>query len=240
MSDKPTSRSNVPQRPQPTEEERQAMQSTMRTQMLYFVIMILLLFVYTVKGLRDIFAIPMTYILQPIIGFNYSEPIFTILIASLVTGFVNTIARHFYTDYFGIAEIQFRNRKLSERYREAIRTRNKKELDSIRLEQQRYMQQSMKYTTQQMKPTFATLILTVFIFAWLIGFMAHAETLPSIMARSPFGTGSLMHLYFGFYAWIGLYSLFSIVFTYPFQYGLKMLYLRRRVRNEDNYIGSSG
>ncbi|MEM0128043.1 MAG: EMC3/TMCO1 family protein [Thermoplasmatales archaeon] len=240
MSQRPVPQKQAQQRPQQTKEEQQAMQATMRTQMLYFVIMILLLFVYTIKGLRDIFAIPMIYILQPIIGFNYSEPIFTILIASLLTGFVNTIARHFYTDYFGMAEMQFKNKKLSERYREAIKSRNKQEMEAVRQEQQRSMQQSMKYTTQQMKPTFATLILTVFIFAWLIGFMAHAATLPSIMAKSPFGTGSLMHLYFGFYAWIGLYSLFSLVFTYPFQYGLKMLYLRRSVKNENNYIGSSG
>ena len=234
------SQRNVPQRPVQTREEQQAMQATMRTQMLYLLIMFLLLFVYTVKGLRDIFAIPMTYILQPVIGFNYSQPMLTILAAALITGVVNTVARHFYTDYFGLAEMQFRNKKLSERYREAVRTRNKQELDAVRMEQSKSMQQSMKYTSQQMKPTFATLILTVFIFAWLIGFMAQAKNNPAIVLYSPFGKGSLMHLYFGFYAWIGLYSLFSIVFTYPLQYGLKMLYLRRSVRNEDNNIGSTG
>jgi len=234
------SQRNVPQRPVQTREEQQAMQATMRTQMLYLLIMFLLLFVYTVKGLREIFAIPMTYILQPVIGFNYSQPMLTILAAALITGVVNTVARHFYTDYFGLAEMQFRNKKLSERYREAVRTRNKQELDAVRMEQSKSMQQSMKYTSQQMKPTFATLILTVFIFAWLIGFMAQASGNPAIVLNSPFGRGSLMHLYFGFYAWIGLYSLFSIVFTYPLQYGLKMLYLRRSVRNEDNNIGSTG
>ncbi|MGC8644769.1 MAG: DUF106 domain-containing protein [Thermoplasmata archaeon] len=230
----------APQRPQQTREEQQAMQATMRTQMLYLLVMFLLLFVYTVPALRDIFALPMKYILQPVIGFNFSQPMFTILAAALITGVVNTVARHFFTDYFGMAEMQFRNKKLSERYREAIRTRNKQEMDAIRLEQSRSMQQSMKYTSQQMKPTFATLILTVFIFAWLIGFMAQAAKDPTIVLNSPFGRGSLMHLYFGFYAWIGLYSLFSIVFTYPLQYSLKMLYLRRSVKNEDNYIGSSG
>lgn len=206
--------------------------------MLYFVIMILLLFVYTVPALRDLFALPMTYILQPVIGFNHEYPVFTILAAALLTGFVNTIARHFFTDYFGMAEMQHKNKKLSERYRIAIRSRDKEEMDAVRAEQSKSMQNSMKLTQQQMKPTFATLILTVLIFAWLIGFMMYPGTNTTVI--SPFGTGSLMQRYFGFYAWIGLYSVFSIVFTYPLQYTLKLWYMRRSVMNEGNYIRSAG
>lgn len=234
--------SQRPVRPPQTREQQQAMQSTMRTQMLYFVIMILLLFVYTIPTLRTLFAIPMTYILQPIIGFGYKEPIFTILFAALITGFVNTIARHYFTDYFGMAEMQFKNRKLSQRYREAIRSRNKDEMDTVRKEQSKSMQDSMKMTQQQMKPTFVTLILTVLIFAWLIGFMYHAKSLDTTTIAYPFGTlpGNLMTPFYGFYVWIGIYSLFSITFTYPLQYALKMWYIRRSVKNEGNYIRSAG
>ncbi len=223
-----------------TREQQQAMSSSMRTQMLYFLVMILLLFVYTVPTLRELFSIPMTYILQPVIGFDYTRPLFTILGAALLTGFVNTIARHFFTDYFGMAEMQHKNKKLQGRYREAIRSRDKAEMDSVRAEQSRSMQDSMKLTQQQMKPTFVTLILTVLIFAWLIGFMYQVQKLDFTTINSPFGQGDLMTRYFGFYIWIGLYSLFSLIFTYPLQYSLKLWYMRRRVRNEGNYIGSTG
>jgi uncharacterized membrane protein (DUF106 family) len=232
--------SQRPVRPQQSREQQQAMQSTMKTQMLYFVVMILLLFVYTIPTLRTLFAIPMLYILQPVIGFNFEYPLFTILFAAIITGFVNTIARHFFTDYFAMAEMQHKNKKLSQRYREAIRSRNKEEMDAVRQEQSKSMQDSMKLTQQQMKPTFVTLILTVLIFAWLIGFMYTSGHLGYTTIASPIGNGNLMKLYYGFYAWIGVYSLFSITFTYPLQYGLKMWYIRRSVRNEGNYIRSAG
>ena len=231
--------------PQQTREQQQAMSSSMRTQMLYFMIMILLLFVYTVPTLRNLFAIPMTYILQPVIGFDFKYPLFTILGAALLTGFVNTIARHFFTDYFGMAEMQHKNKKLQQRYREAIHSKDKTEMDSVRAEQSKSMQESMKYTQQQMKPTFVTLLLTVLIFAWLIGFMFHASHLtpPTTMMAYPFSngsTGDMMHPFFGFYIWIGLYSLFSLVITYPLQYSIKLWYMTRSVKNQGNYIRSAG
>jgi len=157
--------------PAQSKEQMEAMQKTMRTQLLYFFIMILLLFVYTTPILRYLFSLPMIYILQPFIGFNFQYPLFTILLASLITGIVNTVARHFFMDYFKMAEMQFKNKKLSTRYREAIRTRNKQEIDAVRAEQSKSMQDSMQVTQQQMKPTFITLILSVLIFAWMIGFM---------------------------------------------------------------------
>lgn len=229
-------------RPPQTREQQQAMASGMRTQMLYFLIMILLLFVYTIPTLRNLFAIPMTYILQPVIGFGFHYPLFTILSAALITGFVNTIARHFFTDYFAMAEMQHKNRKLQERYREAIRTRDKAAMDAVRAEQSKSMQESMRITQQQMKPTFVTLILTVLIFAWLIGFMYEAESRGTTLIAYPFSTqlGNMMYLFHGFYVWIGLYSLFSLIFTYPLQYSLKLWYMRRSVRNEGNYIRSAG
>lgn len=222
----------MPQTQQPvrTKEQQQAMQSSMRTQMLYFLIMILLLFVYTVPTLRNIFAIPMTYLLQPIIGFNFSHPIYTILGAAVITGIVNTVARHYFTDYFRMAEMQHKNRKLSARYREAMRTRNKADMDAVRAEQSRSMSDSLAVTQQQMKPTFVTLILTVLIFAWLIGFMYQVAAAGNTMVLSPFGTGNLMDRFVGFYIWIGLYSLFSLVLTYPLQLSLRMFYLTRSVR----------
>lgn len=232
--------SQRPARPQPSKEQQQAMQSTMRTQMLYFVIMILLLFVYSVPLLRYWFSLPMTYILQPVIGFNFTEPLFTILCAALITGFVNTIARHLFTDYFGMAEMQHKNRKLSERYRAAIRTNDKKEMDVVRQEQSKSMQDSMKLTQQQMKPTFATLILTVFIFAWLYTFMDKVGALGFGAVSSPIGTGDLLNTFHGFYIWLGLYSLFSLVFIYPLQYSLKLWYLKKSVNNEVDYIRSTG
>lgn len=229
-----------PARPQPSREQQQAMSSGMRTQMLYMLVMFLLLFVYTIPTLREIFAIPMTYILQPVIGFGFSKPLFTILGAALITGFVNTIARHFFTDYFAMAEMQHKNRKLQERYREAIRTRDKEQMNAVRAEQSRSMQDSMKLTQQQMKPTFATLILTVFIFAWLYNFMYEVGKLGYGTISSPFGQGNLLSIFHGFYIWLGVYSLFSLVFVYPLQYGLKLWYMTRSIKNEGNYIRSAG
>ncbi len=233
-------RQRAPPAPQ-TREQQQAMSSGMRNQMLYFVIMILLLFVYTNRTLMNYFAIPMTYVIQPIIGFNYSDPIFTILSAAILTSFVNTIARHFFTDYFGMAEMQHKNKKLQERYREAIRTKDKTEMESVRAEQSRSMQDSMKLTQQQMKPTFVTLILTVFIFAWLYKFMDTAAYVRhTATAIVPFFDQiNLMSLHIT-YTWLILYSMFSLVFVYPLQYGLKLWYMRRKVGNEGNYIGSAG
>lgn len=233
-------RQRAPKAPQ-TREQQQAMSSGMRNQMLYFVIMILMLFVYTNRTLMNYFAIPMTYVIQPVIGFNYSDPIFTILCAAIITSFVNTIARHFFTDYFAMAEMQHKNKKLQERYREAIRTKDKTEMESVRAEQSKSMQDSMKLTQQQMKPTFVTLILTVFIFAWLYKFMETAAYVKhTATAIVPFFDQiNLMSLHIT-YTWLILYSMFSLVFVYPLQYGLKLWYMRRKVRNEGNYIGSAG
>lgn len=216
-------------RQQAKQQQSQAMQQGMRTQLLYFLVMILLLFVYTIPVLRNAFALPMTYILQPVIGFNYHWPLFTILAASVLTAFVNTVARHFFMDYFAMAEMQHNNRKLSARYREAIRKRDKDEMDAVRAQQSASMQDSMKITQQQMKPTFVTLILSVLIFAWMIGFMIDAHSKGFTTVYTPFGTGDLMNVFHGFYYWIAFYSIFSIMISYPLQYILKLSYLRRSV-----------
>ncbi len=218
--------------PAQSKEQMEAMQKSLRTQMLYFFIMILLLFVYTTPILRNLFSIPMIYILQPVIGFNYQYPLYTILLASVITGIVNTVARHFFMDYFKMAEMQFKNKILSARYREAIRTRNKQEIDAVRAEQNKNMQESMQVTQQQMKPTFITLILSVLIFAWMIGFMDKVKDIGRAIILSPFGSIDLMHLYYGFYLWIAFYTIFSIIITYPLQYSLKLFYLSRNIRKE--------
>lgn len=218
--------------PAQSKEQMEAMQKTMRTQLLYFFIMILLLFVYTTPILRYIFSLPMIYILQPIIGFNFQYPLYTILLASLITGIVNTVARHFFMDYFKMAEMQFKSRRLSARYREAIRANNKQEIDAIRAEQTKSMQESMQVTQQQMKPTFITLILSVLIFAWMIGFMENVKNLGRAIIISPFGSVDLMHLYYGFYLWIAFYTIFSIIITYPIQYALKLYYLKKSIIKE--------
>ncbi len=203
----------------------------MRTQFLYFFMLIILLFVYSIHSITVLFALPMKYILQPVIGFGGLHPIYTILFAAVITAVVNTIARHYFTDYFRMAEMQHRQRKLSERYRAAIRSRNKQEMDAVRAEQSKSMTDSLQVTQQQMKPTYVTMILTVLIFAWLIGFMQGIASSNggSIPVASPFGAGDLMYRFFGFYIWIGLYSLFSIVISYPLQVSLRMFFLRRSV-----------
>ncbi len=215
--------------PPQSKEQMEAMQKSMRTQMSYMFIMFLLAFVYIIPSVRQVVAIPGIYLLQPVIGFSFRYPLYTIFFAAIITGLVNTFARHFFMDYFKMAEVQHKNRKLSQRYREAMKNRNKSEMDAIRGEQSKSMTDTMQFTQQQMKPTFITLILSVLIFAWLIGFMYTVKASHFDIINSPFGPLDLMYLFHGFYIWIGFYSLFSITITYPTQYALKMFYLKKSV-----------
>jgi Predicted membrane protein len=212
-----------------TKEQQEAMRKSVRTQMTYLFIMILLLFVYTTPIIRYYFSLPMFYILQPVIGFNYQNPIITIFLAALITALINSGARHFFMDYFKMAEIQHRNRKFSQQMREAIRRNDKKEIERIRGEQMKYLPETMNLTQQQMKPTYITLLISVLIFAWLINFMFVAHQQGTSIVKSPFGVGDLMKAYYGFYLWILLYTIFSFVLSYPIQYVFRLLYLKRSV-----------
>ncbi len=212
-----------------TKEQQEAMRKSVRTQMTYLLIMIILLIVYTTPIIRYYFSLPMFYILQPIIGFNYQFPILTIFLAAIITAIINSSARHFFMDYFKMAEIQHRNRKYSQQMREAIRKNDKKEIEKIRAEQMAHMTDTMEITQQQMKPTYITLLISILIFAWLINFMFVAHNDGTTFIKSPMGTGDLMKAYYGFYLWIMFYSIFSFVLSYSIQYLIKIFYLRKSV-----------
>ena len=197
-----------------------------------FGVVILILFN---PGLRAILGKAAGYVLTPAIGFHYSNPILTILLASLILVVATTAIRHFLVDWVNMARVQEAMRAFQKEFSQARKENNTYKLKKLTETQPEVMQMQAEMSTEQMKPMAFTMILVIPIFAWLYSFIATAAAAPYFnhVAKVPWDTAWDLSIntappnhpwyLLGFLPrWIVLYSLFGIPFGQIAQRALKL------------------
>jgi uncharacterized membrane protein (DUF106 family) len=191
-----------------------------------FGVVILIMFNET---LRNALGIAVGFVLQPTIGFRYSQPILTILLASVILVVATTAIRHYLVDWVNMARVQQAMRDFQKEFSAARKENNTYKLKKLTDAQPEIMAMQAQMSTEQMKPMAFTMLLVIPIFAWLYTFISGADAVGNTFVRVPWDTHYVLSQTRDnwwqlkwFPRWILLYSLFGIPFGQIAQRALKM------------------
>lgn len=199
--------------------------------LLTFGLVILILFNPTVSAALGRYV---GYVFEPLIGFDGSNPLLTVFLASVILVLATTAIRHFLVDWTHMARVQESMRAFQKEFMEARKSNNTYKLKKLTDAQPEVMAMQAEMSTGQMKPMAFTMLLVIPIFAWLGHFMGALPGAPTdggcgipisvpwdanweLIGPTDCGGGwwFLPH-------WIILYSLFGIPFGQVAQRLLKL------------------
>lgn len=168
-------------------------------------------------------------LLYPIIGFDYSYPIWTIFLAGIIMVTITTCIRHYFIDWVKVTRAQKLMSAFQKELREATLSRNavkKKRLEELQPE---IMQHQTTLMSSQFKPMAFTMIVAIPIFMSLYVFIGDLSY-PRISL--PWKDGWSLDDKFTFLPhWILLYSLLSIPFGQSVQKILKYFSFKKKLEN---------
>jgi len=194
---------------------------------LMFIMLFLLLMIFLNPGLVGAIGMGIGFVMNPVIGFDGSYPLLTILLASMIMTLISTMIRNYYINWADVAKNQKVMSAFNKVRREALMTRNTAKLEKLNKMQPEIMRRTMKATTSQLKPMMFTMVIIILFFAWLSTFVYTETFLVSFSVPWNFTvplTGSYLFPY-----WIFLYMLASIPLSMTFQRLLKYYAFRKKL-----------
>jgi uncharacterized membrane protein (DUF106 family) len=170
------------------------------------------------------------YLLYPLIGFNGSYPILTILCGGVVLVIFQTIIAHITTDWRAQAKAQQISRAFQQEFRKAQIEKNAKKLNELRKKQQDMMSLSMEQSSKQMRLMPVTFIIAMFIFFWLYYFLG---TLENTIVQAPWGSFDLLATSMLFPNYVWFYMLITFPLGHVLRKGLQLVRLNREHNNAE-------
>ncbi len=147
------------------------MQKMMMIQFIFMFAGLGLIFIISDPGIRTPIGDAMNVIFMPILGFNYSSPILTLMLTGIILGLISSIPRYFFTDWIKMGKAQTVSRAYTKAMREAMRSGDRVKQQKLqKMSMQRQMDQAA-LSMNTMKPLFVTEVFFFLIFIWLYVFM---------------------------------------------------------------------
>ncbi len=193
--------------------------------MMMMFMMLMMFMIMFDPNLRAMMGTVAGSIFYPIIGFEGKYPLLTIFCAGIFTAVMNTVIRHFFTDWLAMAEAQHVQRQLHAEMKKARTDNNTFKLKKLQEQQGEVMRMNTEVQTSQMKSMPLTMLIVIPVFAWLWNFLA---SIPVRTFSTPWAPSvSLMASSVCFFGnWIVLYSLLSLPMAQVLQRALKSYALR--------------
>jgi uncharacterized membrane protein (DUF106 family) len=190
--------------------------------------MLLMMFILIDPRIRTALGSALDPVFTPVLGFNNSFPLITVLCAGLMSITLSTILRHFTTDWMELARIQKIQSSFNKEMRDARLKNDAAKLKKLQEKQPEIMKMSLTLSSSQMKLMPITMIFVIPIFIWLSIFIYR---LPVVTISVPWATKvSLIKGDVCFFPnWIVLYSLLSIPFSQVLQRLLKLYKFREKI-----------
>jgi uncharacterized membrane protein (DUF106 family) len=190
--------------------------------------MLLLMIFLLDQNIRTAIGNTLEPALFPVLGFNFSIPLVTLLCAGFLTVTFSTIVRHFTSDWMELAAMQKVQSAFNKERSEAMKQNNQAKLKKLNEQQPEILKMNMQISSNQMKVMPITAIFAIPIFIWLSIFI---YKLPVNTISVPWA--SQVSLTRGdvcfFPNWIVLYFFFSLVFGQILQRVLKLYSFREKI-----------
>lgn len=181
--------------------------------------------------LRTQFGLIVGTLLMPVIGFNSTLPILTLMLAGILTSTLSTLVRHHYTDWVRMARMQKINSYLMKQRMEATRKGQTGRLEKITKAQLAVQRENMDLQFAPLKVMALTFFFFLIIFAWLNHFVYSTLVAEyNIYFAVPWSSkASLLDVYVVFPSWLLLYSLLALPFSQVVQRALKYFHFKRKL-----------
>lgn len=165
--------------------------------------------------------------LEPIIGFDGTMPVLTLIMAGVVMTLLTVILRHFFTDYVAQAESQKIVSAFNKELRKARVENNLYKIKKLTEQQNKIMKKSMDMSASQMKLMPITMLVVIPIFAWLSVFMGNLGA--AAVVHVPWAMSVDLNGAIVLPMWVLLYSLISIPFGQILTRSLRYFEFRKRL-----------
>jgi uncharacterized membrane protein (DUF106 family) len=178
--------------------------------LLLMLLMFVMLFIFGDPGISSFLAISLDTIFYPIIGFNGSFPVLTLILAGTIVVTLSSFFQNLFTDWKKMGESQEVTKAFQKEMQKARKEGNTNRVNKLMKLQPQIMRRQTEASSGMMKPMFFLFIFIVPIFMWLRFFLGNLEY---FYFTVPWSTHvSLFDRPFLWQAWLWLYLIFSMVF----------------------------
>ena len=170
------------------------------------------------------------------------SPVLTLILAGIIMITISTVARSLMTDFVGMARNQQIQSDFNAEFREARRENNLFKMKKLQEQQPQIMAMSMEASTQQMKVMPVTMLFVVPVYAWVYYFLKTGDTAAyfpgeTVIVNMPWGSLDVNSLLMGFFpSWIILYTLVSLPIGQVENRLIRLVLLRKRLRELDHEV----
>ncbi|MFH0815984.1 MAG: EMC3/TMCO1 family protein [Methanobacteriota archaeon] len=194
---------------------------------LMLMMMFLMLMIIIDPSLRSLIGNLVGLAFMPTVGFDYQFPLWTLLMAGIVSITFSTVLRHYMIDWVEMARINRKSGALRKELFAAMKRRDMSRVDQLNKLQQESSAETMGVTMNQMKPTMITMVLVIGVFTWVYVFI---EAAPNHFFSVPweFNVDFLRSNVLP--NWILLYSLLTMPVTQVLGRFLKWFGFSRRLK----------
>ncbi len=191
--------------------------------LLLMLLMFVMLFIFGDPGISSFLATSLNSVFYPLIGFDGSFPVLTLILAGVIVVFLSSFFQNLFTDWKKMGESQQMTKAFQKEISKARKEGDTNRVNKLMKKQPEIMRRQTEASSGMMKPMFFLFIFIVPIFMWLRFFLGN---LSYFYFTVPWATGvSLFDKPVGFLwqAWLWLYLAFSMVVGQVIRQGLKWI-----------------
>jgi len=189
--------------------------------LLLMLLMFVMLFIFGDPGISSFLATTLDSVFYPLIGFNGSFPVLTLVLAGTLVVTLSSFFQNLFTDWTKMGKSQEVTRAFQKEMQQARKDGNQTKINKLMKMQPQIMRRQTEASSGMMKPMFFLFVFIVPIFMWLRFFLGNLDY---FYFTVPWTTHvSLFDKPFLWQAWLWLYLIFSMVFGQIVRSGLKWL-----------------
>ncbi len=198
--------------------------------MTWMFVMLLMMFIVLSPSVRNVLGVGMAYVMDPLVGLDGTQPMWSILLGSIIIVIISQVIRHLMTDWVHLAKDQRYMTAFNKELSEARKNGNAMRMQKLMEMQPEVMMRQMDVQAQTMKPTVFTMVVFVAFITWIYVFTATAVVRTVSLPWE--GAWPLLSRAWMPYS-VVLYMLFSIVIGQVVINTLKYISFMRRLRALD-------
>jgi uncharacterized membrane protein (DUF106 family) len=188
--------------------------------LLLLLLMFVMLFIFGDPGISSFIALSLNSFFYPLIGFNGTYPLLTIIIAGTFVVFLSSFFQNLFTDWKKMGESQEITRSFQKEITNARKEGNTNKVNKLMKMQPDIMKRQTEASSGMMKPMFFLFIFIVPIFMWLRFFLGN---LYYYYFTVPWDSTISLFDRFLWQYWLWLYLIFSMVIGQVIRQGLKWI-----------------
>ena len=208
------------------------------SRMVTIFIFVLAIFILFDPSLRSALGTAVGMGLDPLVSFDHSAPIITLVLVGLLMAGLTILVRHFFTDYVEQARSQKIVSAFNKELRDARKENNSFKTKKLLAEQPKILQRSMAQTTTQFKLLPVSMIIVIPIFAWgsvFVGGLHNVNHVGSTVSMLYYNVpwanvANFNDTPFLFPEWVLVYSLVSIPFGQVLSRALRYFSFAKRLK----------